>query len=51
MKKVKNIPEFDRPRMEPQKGENITTEVLLRICPAPDCNISDIMEIVKDEDS
>lgn len=31
------------------KGENITTEVLLRICVALDCDISDIMEIVKDE--
>lgn len=31
------------------KGENITTEVLLRICSALNCDISDIMEIVKDE--
>ncbi|MGM9553487.1 MAG: helix-turn-helix domain-containing protein [Faecousia sp.] len=30
------------------KGENITTEVLLRICEALDCDISDIMEVVKD---
>ena len=30
------------------KGENITTEVLLRICTALDCDISDIMEIVRD---
>lgn len=30
------------------KGENITTEVLLRICGALDCDISDIMEVVKD---
>ena len=30
------------------KGENITTEVLLRICVALNCDISDIMEIVKD---
>lgn len=29
------------------KGENITTEVLLRICIALDCDISDIMEVVK----
>lgn len=29
------------------KGENITTEVLLRICTALDCDISDIMEVVK----
>lgn len=30
------------------KGNNITTEVLLRICEALDCDISDIMEVVKD---
>ena len=30
------------------KGENITTEVLLRICGALDCDISDIMEVVRD---
>ena len=30
------------------KGDNITTEVLLRICEALDCDISDIMEVVKD---
>ena len=30
------------------KGANITTEVLLRICEALDCDISDIMEVVKD---
>lgn len=30
------------------KGDNITTEVLLRICKALDCDISDIMEVVKD---
>ena len=30
------------------KGENITTEVLLRICEAMDCDISDIMEVVRD---
>lgn len=30
------------------KGENITTDVLLKICEAMDCNISDIMESVKE---
>lgn len=30
------------------KGDNITTDVLLRICSALDCDISDIMEVVKD---
>lgn len=28
------------------KGENITTEVLLRICSALHCDIADIMEVV-----
>lgn len=30
------------------KGQNITTDVLLRICKELDCDISDIMEVVKD---
>ena len=29
------------------KGENITTDVLLRICKVLDCDIADIMEIEK----
>jgi len=29
------------------KGENITTDVLLKICHALDCDITDIMERVK----
>lgn len=32
------------------KGENITTDVLLRICDALDCNITDIVETVRNED-
>lgn len=32
------------------KGENITTDVLLRICTGLECDISDIMEVVKDEE-
>ena len=28
------------------KGENVTTDVLLKVCKALDCDISDIMEIV-----
>ena len=31
------------------KGENITTEVLLRICTALKCDSCDIMEIVDDD--
>jgi len=32
------------------KGENITTDVLMKICKVLDCDIADIMEIVNDED-
>jgi len=31
------------------KGENITTDVLLKICGCLDCDISEIMEVVPDE--
>ena len=31
------------------KGENITTDVLVRICMALDCDITDIMELVPDD--
>ena len=31
------------------KGENVTTDVILKICTALDCRVEDIMEIVKDE--
>lgn len=30
-------------------GENVTTDVILKICTALDCRVEDIMEIVKDE--
>ena len=30
------------------KGENITTDVLLRICEVMDCRIEDILETVRD---
>lgn len=33
------------------KGENITTDVILRICKAMDCKVEDIMEAVKIEPS
>lgn len=32
------------------KGENITTDVLLKICNTLDCNLEDIMETVKIDD-
>ena len=31
--------------------ENVTTDVLLRICTALDCNIEDVMEIVNESPS
>ena len=30
------------------KGENITTDVLLRICEVMDCRIEDILETIKE---
>ena len=30
------------------KGQNITTDILLKICKELDCDVKDIMEIVKD---
>lgn len=30
-----------------KKGENITTDVLLKICEALDCNVEDILETKK----
>lgn len=33
------------------KGENITTDVLLKVCKALDCDIADIMEVVDNKDS
>lgn len=31
------------------KGENVTTDILIRICQALDCGINDIMEILPDD--
>lgn len=33
------------------KNENVTTDVLVRICSALSCDISDIMEIVNDSNT
>lgn len=33
-----------------KKGKNITTDVLLKICNALDCDISEIVECVKDDE-
>lgn len=32
------------------RGESVTTDMLARICIALDCNIGDIVDIVKDKD-
>lgn len=32
------------------KNENVTTDVLLKICQALNCDIGDIMEIIPDEE-
>ena len=32
------------------KGENVTTDVLARICKALNCTMDDILEILPDED-
>jgi DNA-binding Xre family transcriptional regulator len=32
------------------KNQNVTTDVLLKICTALHCDISDIMEVVEDDD-
>ncbi|MDP4120828.1 MAG: helix-turn-helix transcriptional regulator [Bacillota bacterium] len=31
------------------KGENVTTDVLLRICEALNCDISDLLEIISED--
>lgn len=31
------------------KGENVNTDVLLKICQSLECDISDIVEVVKEE--
>lgn len=33
------------------RGENVTTNVLLRICGALDCQINEICEVIKDDQS
>ena len=33
------------------KGENITTDVLLKICKALDCDITDIMELSHEDET
>ena len=33
---------------KPERNENVNTDILLRICEALECDVSDIMEIVDD---
>lgn len=33
------------------KGENITTDVLIKICESMNCHLEDIMETIQDEES
>ncbi|KKF49412.1 helix-turn-helix domain-containing protein [Erysipelothrix rhusiopathiae] len=33
------------------KGENITTDILLKICEALDCKLEDIMETILDKET
>ena len=33
------------------KGENVTTDILVKICEALDCELSDIMELAHDDDN
>ncbi len=42
--KLANISNYTIGKMN--KGENITTDILVRICSALDCSIEEIMEIV-----
>ena len=32
------------------KGENLTTDIILKICGVLDCDISDICEVIKDNE-
>ncbi|XJZ27672.1 helix-turn-helix domain-containing protein [Bacillota bacterium Lsc_1132] len=32
------------------KNENVSTDILVKICKALDCDIGDIMEVVEDEE-
>lgn len=47
LRKVANVSSSSLAKLD--KGENVTTDVILKICIALDCRVEDIMEIVKDE--
>ena len=41
---IANVSNYALAKMN--KGENVTTDVLVRICKALECNLDDIMELV-----
>jgi putative transcriptional regulator len=47
LRKVANVSSSSLAKLG--KGENVTTDVILKICIALDCRVEDIMEIIKDE--
>lgn len=47
LRKVANVSSSSLAKLG--KGENVTTDVILKICIALDCRVEEIMEIVKDE--
>ncbi len=49
LRKVANVSSSSLAKLG--KGENVTTDVILKICAALDCRVEDIMEIVSDEET
>jgi DNA-binding Xre family transcriptional regulator len=46
LRKVANVSSSSLAKLG--KGENVTTDVILKICCALNCNVQDIMEVVDD---
>lgn len=49
LRKVANVSSSSLAKLG--KGENVTTDVILKICAALDCRVEDIMEIVSGEET
>lgn len=47
LKKISNVSSASMAKLG--KGQNVTTDVLLRICTALGCEVGDIMEIIPDD--
>ena len=47
LRKVANVSSSSLAKLS--KGENVTTDVILKICAALQCDVGDIMEAVPDE--